>query len=346
MIHHLIFDGVADGPLGIGLDVVGAAARVVEARRAPAGPALRQRVRSIDGEPVRSAAGRLCAVDGALGPRTLRRGDVLVLPGLGMPTPPTITAALERPDVAAGVERVARAAASGVQIAASCSATFVLAAAGVLDGRRATTTWWLAPLFRQRFPRVLVESERMMVESGPVLSAGAAFAHADLMLAVVARVAGPTVAHTVARYLLLDERSSQARYMMMGHLAAADPLLRRLEAFIGKNLERQVTIDEMARAVATSPRTLARKVAAGVGVTPQRFAQRLRVARAVHLLDTTRRPIEAIAGEVGYADPAAFRRVFREETGETPGARRRRSLLRGEEAASDAAASDAAPARR
>jgi transcriptional regulator GlxA family with amidase domain len=95
-------------------------------------------------------------------------------------------------------------------------------------------------------------------------------------------------------------------------------LVGSLEAFVLSNLERQVSVKEMARATATSPRTLARKTTAAVGTTPHRFAQRLRVARARQLLETTSRSVEDIAAAVGYADIAAFRRVFRRETGEAP----------------------------
>ncbi|PTL79751.1 GlxA family transcriptional regulator [Vitiosangium sp. GDMCC 1.1324] len=331
MITHLVFDGVADGPMGVALDIVGAAARIVRAGLValPKGRLPpRQRVVSVDGASVRTAAGRTLAVDGALGLRGLGAGDVLVLPGLGMATAPEITAALERPDIVRGVELVARAAAKGALVAASCSATFVLAAARVLDGRRATTTWWLGPTFAQRFPRVTLRSDRMVVESGGVFTAGSAFAHADLMLAILAYTSSPSVAHTVARYLVLDERASQARYMVLSHLGSSDPVIRQLESFVTSHIGRQISIHEMARATATSPRTLARRVAKGLGITPQQFAQRLRVAQAVHLLETTQHPVDDVAARVGYADPAAFRRIFRRETGETPRARRMRSILR------------------
>jgi transcriptional regulator GlxA family with amidase domain len=112
--------------------------------------------------------------------------------------------------------------------------------------------------------------------------------------------------------------------MVMDHLVSADPVIHKLERFVTSNIERQLTIHDMARATATSPRTLARKVAKAVGTTPQHFAQRLRVAQAVHLLETTQRSVDDVAARVGYADPAAFRRVFRRETGETPRARRTR----------------------
>lgn len=327
-VTQLVFDGVADGPVGVALDILGAATRVIEAglvgghsRRAP----FRTRLVSIDGAPVRTASRRLLAVDGALGMRGMGPSDVLVLPGLGMATPPEIAAALGRSDIVRGGELVARAAARGVRVAASCSAAFVLAASGLLDGREATTTWWLGPTFAQRFPRVTLRTDRMVVASGGVFTAGSAFAHADLMLAILAETMSPSLAHLVAKYLVLDERASQSRYMVMEHLRSADPVVRALERFIGTNLDRQLTVPQMARATATSPRTLARKLGHALRTTPLRFAQRLRVAKAVHLLETTRLSVDEIATRVGYADPAAFRRIFRRETGEAPHARRERA---------------------
>ncbi len=313
MFTHVVLDGVADGALGVALDVVGAAARL--ARRP-----MPQRIVSVDGEAVRTAAGRRLDVDGPLRPRA---DDVLVLPGLSAATETEVIALLGRPDVVRCAELLARAVAKGALVAASCSATFVLASAGLLDGRQATTTWWLGPTFAARFPRVTLRSDHMVVASGRVLTAGSAFAHADLMLAIVGRTSGPSLAHLVARYLVLDERPSQARYMVLEHLRSADPVVRRLERFVTSRIDRQLTLAEMARATATSPRTLARRTATALGTTPLRFAQRLRVARAVHLLETTKSSIDEVAARVGYADAAAFRRVFRRETGESPRAVRR-----------------------
>ena len=324
MFVHLVLDGVADGPLGVALDVVHTAARLVRAGLAPAaggGAALRQRVVSVDGHAVHSGAGRVVTVDGALSPRAPGRGDVLVLAGLGAATEAEIEALLARADVRRAVPLCARAAARGAIVAASCSATFVLGAAGLLDGRPATTTGWLERPFARRFPAVELCAERMVVDAGAVLTAGSALGHADLMLALVARAVGPSLAHTVSRYLVLDERVSQARYAVQQSLASADPTIRTLERFVLAHLDRQVSIAEMARATATSPRTLARRVEAALGTTPRRLARRLRVQRAAHLLDTTPDNVERGAARVGYADAAAFRRSFRRETGEAPRAR-------------------------
>lgn len=328
MFVHVVFDGVADGSLGVGLDVVTAAARCVEAglavlpRRARP---LAQRVLSLDGKPVRSGAGRSIAVDGELRRARLNSGDVLVVPGLSAATEKSIERLLVRDDVVRGARYLAKAASAGARVAASCSATFVLAAAGLLAGQSATTTWWLVPAFARRFPDVALRADRMVVEAKRVTTAGSAFAHADLMLSLLARVASPTLAHLVARYLVLDARPSQSRYMILEHLRTQDPSLRRVERFVVANLDRQLGLAEIAHAASTSPRTLARRMQAGLGVSPLEFVQRVRVQHAAHLLDTTRDSVDAIAARVGYADAAAFRRVFRKHLGESPRGRIARS---------------------
>lgn len=322
VITHLVFDGCAEGLLGVGLDIIETASRLLRLGMASVPgwePLLRQRVVSIDGRDVRAATGRRVAVDGALSLRGQRPGDVWVLPGIPTAaTEATLARLLLRPDAQRAGVLLARAAGRGVQIAASCSATFVVAQSGILDGRSATTTWWLVPVFARRFPKVTVRSDRMVIDSDGVLTAGAAFAHADLMLAVLARLAGPSLAQLVTRYLVLDERASQARYMVLDHLRSADPTLRAVERFVAQNLDRQLSLDELAQVAATSPRTLARRVEAALGLTPQRFVQRIRVSQAAHLLATTQESVEDIAARVGYADAAAFRRVYRQHFGEAP----------------------------
>jgi len=317
-----------EGALGLGLDVVDTAARLQRAGRSSAPRstrALQQQVVSHDGAPVPSVQRRALSVEGRFDPKTLGRGDVVVLPGVFATKDSSLDRLFARADVRKVIELLPRAAARGALIAASCSATFFLAAAGLLDGRQATTTWWLMPFFARRFPQVDLRSDRMVVDAGPCLTAGSAFAHADLMLAVVARVGSPTLSNLAARYLVLDARPSQAKYMVMEHVHGFDPMLRGLEDFVTANLERQVSLAELARAAATSPRTLARRLAERLQVTPHRFVQRLRVAHAVHLLESTHESVEAIAARVGYQDPAAFRRVFRRAVGTGPGSYRARS---------------------
>src|SRR5882724_2050861 len=116
-----------------------------------------------------------------------RAPDLVIVPALGCKTPETLAAALERRDVADAGAWLRQQASAGARVTAACTATFVLAQSGLLDGRAATTTWWLAPLFRERFPRVELDDSRMIVESGRIATAGAALAHLDLALWLVRR---------------------------------------------------------------------------------------------------------------------------------------------------------------
>ena len=157
---------------------------------------------------------------------------------------------------------------------------------------------------------------------GRMLAADSAFAHADLMLAVISHIASPSLAHLVARYLVLDDRPSQSRYMVMEYLRTSDPILQKVERFITRNLERQIPLAELAHVAAVSPRTLARRAHAGLGMTPNKLVQRMRVSHATHLLESSQVSLEEVAARVGYADGAAFRRVFRRYAGEPPRGRR------------------------
>ncbi len=322
---HVVLDGVADGALGVGLDVLAAAARIVDAglvAHPRSSAPFAQRVLSIDGDPVRSGAGRSIAVDGALRRARLGADDVLVLPGLSASTERGVEALLARDDSVDTAAALARAAAKGARVAASCSATFVLASSGLLDGLEATTTWWLSAAFARRFSNVSLSARRMVIESGRVMTAGSAFAHADLMLALLARVGGATLAERVARYLVLDARPSQSRYMALEHVRTNDPALRSLERFIVENVHRQLSLDELARAARLSTRTLARRVRAALGMSPIELVQTVRIRHAAHLLESTRESVQSVSERVGYADAAAFRRVFRKVIGESPRAAR------------------------
>ncbi len=324
MITHLALDGVLEGALGIGIDIVDTAAGIAGHA---SGGRLRQRVASLDGLPVRSSGGRLIGVDTEtpLGSVRFEPGDVLVLPGPSASSEARVDELLTRPRTMQAVEIIRRAADSGATVAASCSAVFVLAASGQLSGRAATTTWWLAPLLARRFPDITVQADRMVVDSGEILTAGAAFAHADLLLALVARLGGGALAEQVAHYLVLDARMSQSRYMVLEHLRATDPVLGAVRLYVHDNLHRQLSLAELASAATVSPRTLTRRIRDRLGVSPTEYVHRLRVGQAATLLTTTREPVDVIAAAVGYADPAAFRRIYRRHTGETPTATRTRA---------------------
>ncbi len=309
----------------MGIDIVDTAAEVAADTRAQDDHRLRQRVISVNGAAVRSGSGRSITVGDPLSPKDFGPGDVLVIPGPSAATETRVDKLLSRPDALHAIDVIQQVADAGATVAASCSATFILAASGLLSGQSATTTWWLAPLFARRFPDIDVLADRMIVDCGSVLTAGAAFAHADLMLTLVARLEGADLANRVARFLVLDARMSQSRYMVLEHLRASDPALRAVERYVGANLARQLSLSELASAAAISTRTLARRTQESLGMSPTEYVHRLRISHAATLLATTRKPVDAVAATVGYADPAAFRRIYRRHTGEAPSSTRTRA---------------------
>ena len=251
--------------------------------------------------------------------------DWVIVPALSTGRPEQLLPALQRRDVIAAKAQLRKWHAEGAQIAASCIGTFLLAEAGLLDHKEATTTWWLAPQFRQRYPNVLLDESRMLVPTDVGVTAGAAMGHLDLALWLI-RKASPELATVVSRYLLADIRSSQAIYIIPNHLAQADPLILRFERWARDHLKDGFSLQEAASALATSPRTLQRRCEAVLGKSPLSYFQDLRVERAQSLLHGSGLDIEAIAGEVGYVDGATLRTLLRERLGR--GVRELRANLR------------------
>jgi transcriptional regulator GlxA family with amidase domain len=241
-----------------------------------------------------------------------RLPEYVVVPAIGFKMPGPLEAALARADVrdAGGVLRDW--AGGGAIMTAACIGTFVMAESGLLDGQRATTTWWLAPLFRARYGNVQLEESHMIVKSGRFVTAGAALSHMDLALWIVRRVS-PKLAALTAKYLIVDSRPSQSAYALTDHLVHTDPIVQRFETWARARLSRRFSLDEAARAAGASKRTLARRMEHVLGKTPLGYFQSLRVERAVHLLKTGSGSVDEIAARVGYADGATLRALLRRE---------------------------------
>jgi transcriptional regulator GlxA family with amidase domain len=252
----------------------------------------------------------------------LSRPDVIVVPALGAKTPHTLAGALGHRDIARAGTLLRARQTEGVMAAAACTGTFVLAESGLLDGRTATTSWWLGPFFRARYPRVVLDDRRMVVRSNDVVTAGAALAHFDLALWLVRRIS-PALAAVTARYLMIDPRSSQAAYAIPDHLTHTDAVVERFERWARENLSNGFSLNHASRAVGASPRTLARRLRAVLGKSPMSYFQGLRVERAVHLLQTTDESVERIAIEVGYSDAVTLRNLLRRQLGRSASQLRR-----------------------
>ncbi|MDL9997159.1 helix-turn-helix domain-containing protein [Variovorax sp. J22P240] len=240
--------------------------------------------------------------------------DWIVVPAIGDKMPDALQTALQRRDVADAAQVLREHAGHGGKIAAACIGTFVLAESGLLDEQKATTTWWLASLFRQRYPAVRLDESRMVVSSGAFVTAGAALSHIDMALLLV-RQASPELSALVAKYLIVDSRPSQSAYVITDHLSHADPTVERFERWARGRLADGFSLDEAASAAGTSKRTLARRMHRILGKSPLSYFQDLRVERAVHMLKTSEKSLEQIAELVGYADGVTLRSLLRQRIG-------------------------------
>jgi transcriptional regulator GlxA family with amidase domain len=244
---------------------------------------------------------------------SVRQMDWVLVPALNAKQPERLVEALERSDVHEATAFLRSWHADGIGIAAACIGTFLLAEAGLLNGAEATTTWSLAPLFRQRYPAVKLDDSRMVVASQGMVTAGAMMGHLDLALWLV-RQASPELAALVARFMLIDKRSSQAQYIIPDYLAHADPLIERFERWARDHLAAGFSLQDAASALSVGTRTLQRRTEAVLGKSPMAFFQDLRIERARHLVSIGMN-VEAIAGEVGYADAATLRTLLRRKLG-------------------------------
>lgn len=303
-IDVLALDGVFDLGLSAVLDALQTANELIEASRLAVD---RFDVRTVGvRKTVKTAQGLGVPVHAA----GTRATDCVVVPAIGFKMPGPLETALARPDVRDAANVLRHWARRGATMSAACIGTFVMAESGLLDHQRATTTWWLAPLFRRRYPNVLLEESSMIVKSGRFVTAGAALSHMDLALWLV-RGVSPQLASLTARYLIVDARPSQSVYALTDHLVHADPIVQRFDTWARARLSRGFSLDEAARAVGASKRTLARRIQHVLGTTPLAYVQKVRVERAVHLLKTTSASVDDIAARVGYGDGATLRTLLR-----------------------------------
>jgi transcriptional regulator GlxA family with amidase domain len=311
-IDVLVLEGASASAVGSTIDVVSAANRILGK------PTFDLRFVSPENRVV--LRGGLFATAHPL--TRARPRELVVVPGLGAAEPAEIADRLDSPDVSAAARWLLRARRHGADIAASCTAVFVLAAAGLLAERRCVTTWWLGADLARVAPAARVVIDDMVVRDGPIWTAGSAFAHIDLMLAVMRDLGGAALTDELANRLVADQRASQASFLIPSHLAARDETVAALESFVRTNLDQAHTLDSLAHWCALSPRTLARRTTKAVGLSPLQLVQRVRLERSLHLLRTTRMPLDQIAAAVGLADPATLHRLVKRHTGRSPGALR------------------------
>ena len=251
--------------------------------------------------PVRATGGITVVPQGDL--RELERADTIIIPGWPKPL-----AAPPRRLVAALVKAHER----GARLVSICVGSFVLAATGLLDGKRATTHWRFAEQMAREFPSVRVEPDVLYVDEGDMLTSAGSAAGIDLCLHIIRKDFGTAIANAVARRAVVSphREGGQAQFIDMPVGEAANPWLSTLLHWVNTRLDRRITLEQLAEAANVSQRTLARRFASTTGTSPHNWITGLRVRRAKDLLETTTLSIEEVAEASGFGSAALLRHHF------------------------------------
>lgn len=253
--------------------------------------------------------------------------DMVIVPSVILP--PEGWVAGRHPEL---VDWAARMHARGALLCSACSGIFLLAETGLFDGRLATVHFGYARTFAATFPRVPVDAERVLIVSGDrdeLVTSGAAMTWHDLVLYLIARHAGSDAAHRVARFFALQFHvDGLAPFMAFeGPTDHGDAAVAEAQRWLADNALGPDPVGEAARRSGLSPRTFHRRFSTATGHAPTAYLQRLRIEEAKRRLENGNVGVDAIAWEVGYEDPAFFRRLFKRLTGLPPGQYRKRFRL-------------------
>lgn len=246
----------------------------------------------------------------------LRRADTVIVPGIDD---------LDRPFPEPLLRAIRRAAERGARVASICSGAFLLAATGILDGRRATTHWRSAAELARRHPAIDVDPDVLYVDNGNLLTSAGAVAGHDLCLHLVRRDLGAEVAAQVARMAVmpLERAGGQAQFIAHEPPTSDGASIGPLLAWLERNLGRDLSLPVIARQAAMSTRTLSRRFREQAGTTPALWVTGARVRRAQRLLETTDLSVERVAAEAGFGSSAVLRERFGRIVGTNPQAYRR-----------------------
>ncbi|NKF24359.1 GlxA family transcriptional regulator [Solimonas marina] len=274
---------------------------------------------SLDGRAVTDGRGRPLRVDAAL--KDIPHADAVLVPGLmpaGDGLPP------RNAQTAEAATWLRQQHAHGAWVLGSCSGVFVLGEAGLLNGRRCTTTWWLNDELKHRFPRCDAAWGSALIEDGRVVTAGGPLSWIDLALHTIRVLVGPQAARTAADFAVIDTAPlAQSVYVPPGHVQARDPFLVAAEIAVRSHRAAvPLTPCALAAQLATSERTLHRRLKRLGQAAPKGFIARVQLETARTLLETSRTAVKAVAQNCGWRDEGSFRRAFVRHTGMTPTAYR------------------------
>jgi len=220
---------------------------------------------------------------------------------------------------------VRRALETARRVAAPCTGAFILAEAGVLDGRRATTHWRFARDLQRRFPKVAVEEDQIFIVDGSIWTSAGMAATIDLALAMIEKDHGPDVSRTVARKLVVYHRRAggQSQFSALLQLAPKSDRIQKAIDYANANLRKALSVEELAEVASLSPRQFSRAFSAETGQSPAKAVEHLRVEAAKLMLEQGRHSMDVIAEQVGLGDRDRMRRAFMRTLGPSPQAIRR-----------------------
>ena len=282
---------------------------------------IRPRVVSLSGEPFRCGNGIPVIPEFTVGDDP--GGDLVILPELWLRTDQDLKG--RYPELMAWIRRRYR---QGAMLYSACSGSVMLAETGLLDGKAATSHWGYADLFRNSYPDVQFRPEPTLAfadKGGRIVTAGGTTSWHDLAIHIIARHCSPGEALRIAKvYLLKWHAEGQLPYAsLIRRLPHADSAVRACEAWLGTHFREPAPLARAIDALGVPERTLKRRFKAATGSTLIEYVQNLRIEEAKRLLETASLPADEISAEVGYEDPAFFRRLFKRRTGLTMGGYRR-----------------------
>jgi transcriptional regulator GlxA family with amidase domain len=207
-----------------------------------------------------------------------------------------------------------------------CAGAFLLGETGLLTGRTVTTHWAYGEAFQTRFPGVGVDTDRLIIDDGDIITVGGMIAWTDLGLKLVDRFLGPTVMIETARQMLVDPpgREQRTYSVFSPRLTHGDAAILKVQHWLSANVAGDSSVAALAALAGLEERTFLRRFQRATGLTTTEYVQRLRVGKARELLQFGTLPADSIAGQVGYSDGSAFRKVFTRVVGLSPGEYRRR----------------------
>lgn len=248
---------------------------------------------------------------------SLKNCDLIIIPGFSITDTTTLMNTLStNQSLTSWLRKQAK---KDTLIAGHCSGNFFLAEAGLLNGRPATTAWWLTDFLSENYPKILVQPDAILTSSGKYICSGTAMSWLELSIYLIEKLAGNKVAKLTSRYMLVDtSRNTQAPYRLPVPKNQQDRFILKATRFIDKNLHKKIHLENLAEKMNVSTRTLVRKFKKYTGYAPLTYIQKQRIEAGKVLLEDSDLALAKIVSLVGYQDSSSFRRLFKRETGLSP----------------------------